>query len=261
MKPGETMFHLKCTSKDIGKYVFLPGDPGRTDFIAGYLEGAEFICSNREFAVWTGSLEGEPVSVVSTGIGGPSAAIAMEELAMCGANTFIRIGTCGGMQAEIPAGRLIIPSGAVRMEGTTREYMPIAFPAVPDFELACAIVNAAKELHMPYSVGVVQCKDSFYGQHSPERMPVANRLKEDWNAWIAAGVLASEMESAALFVTSAVLHVRCASVLNMIWNQEREKKYGMETSAQLDMDAAVRTAVLAMRNVIALNKTCKGDTV
>lgn len=250
MKPEEVMFHLKCRAEDVGRYVILPGDPGRADFIAEYLDEAMLVGRNREFTIWTGSLDGEAVSVVSTGIGGPSAAIAMEELVMCGADTFIRVGTCGGMQAEVPAGQIVIPTGAVRMEGTSREYMPIAFPAVPDFGLTCNLVQAAKELSMSYVTGVVQCKDSFYGQHSPERMPVANRLTDDWNAWIAAGVLASEMESAALFVTAAVLHVRCAAVLNMIWNQEREKKYGIEPVPQLDMDAAVSTAVQAMRNII-----------
>ncbi len=254
MKPEEVMFHLNCRAEDIGKYVFLPGDPGRADFIAGYLDDARLIGRNREFTIWTGSLDEVPVSVVSTGIGGPSAVIAMEELVMCGADTFIRVGTCGGMQSEVPAGQLVVPTGAVRMEGTSREYMPIAFPAVPDFSLTCALVRAAKELSMPYVTGVVQCKDSFYGQHSPERMPVANRLIDDWNAWIAAGVLASEMESAALFVTASVLHVRCATVLNMIWNQEREKKYGIDTVPQLDMDAAVRTAVHAMRAIIKDDK-------
>lgn len=257
MKPTETMFHLKCTSEDIGKYVFLPGDPARADVIAQYLDSPRLIVRSREFTTWTGSLCGEPVSVTSTGIGGPSAAIAIEELVMCGADTFIRIGTCGGMQAEIPAGQLVIPTGAVRMEGTSHEYMPSAFPAVPDPGLANALVCAAKELSLPYVTGVVHCKDSFYGQHSPERMPVANRLKDDWNAWIAAGVLASEMESAALFVAASTLHVRCATVLNMIWNQEREAKYGTEAVPQLDMDAAIKAAVRAMKGIIAEDRAVK----
>lgn len=254
MKPTETMFHLGCRSEDIGRYVLLPGDPKRADVIAVYLDDSRPIGRNREFTIWTGSLEGETVSVCSTGIGGPSAAIAMEELVMCGADTFIRVGTCGGMQAEIPAGQLVIPTGAVRMEGTSHEYMPSEFPAVPDFELTCAVVKAARELSLTYVTGIVQCKDSFYGQHSPERMPVAKRLTENWNAWIAAGVIASEMESAALFVAAASLHVKCASVLNMIWNQERERKYGIEPIAQLDMYAAIKTAVHAMRSIIKSKK-------
>lgn len=251
MTKSEKMFHLHCTPDDVGRYVFLPGDPARTDLIAQHLDEPRLIVRNREYSTWTGSLDGVPVSVTSTGIGGPSAAIAMEELVMCGADTFIRIGTCGGMQAEVPAGQLVIATGAVRMEGTSHEYMPAAFPAVPDFRLVCALTEAARELSLPHVTGVVQCKDSFYGQHSPERMPVAQKLMSDWQAWIKAGVLASEMESAALFVVASTLRVRCATVLNMIWNQEREAKYGLEKTPQLDMEDAVRTGILAMRKVIA----------
>lgn len=254
MQQTETMFHLHCKAEEIGNYVLLPGDPGRTKHIAQYLDNARLIVENREFTTWTGSLEGVSVSVTSTGIGGPSAAIAMEELVQCGAHTFIRIGTCGGMQADVPAGQLVIPTGAVRMEGTSHEYMPAAFPAVPDFSLTCALVDAAQKLEKPFVAGVVQCKDSFYGQHSPERMPIAQRLINDWDAWKAAGVLASEMESAALFVVASTLHVRCATVLNMIWNQEREKKYGIAPSPDLDMNAAIETAVTAMKNIIRNDK-------
>jgi uridine phosphorylase len=174
----------------------------------------------------------------------------MEELVQCGAHTFLRIGTCGGMQAEIPAGQLVIPTGAVRMEGTSHEYMPAAFPAVPDYRMTRALTDAADAAHVPYVTGVVQCKDSFYGQHSPQRMPIAKQLQADWEAWKAAGVVASEMESAALFVVAAALHVRCATVLNMIWNQEREAKYGIAPPPALEMEDTIRVAVAAMRNII-----------
>ncbi|MBQ8515562.1 MAG: uridine phosphorylase [Ruminococcus sp.] len=250
MQQSETMFHLHCKAEDIGKYVLLTGDPGRTEKIARYLENPRQTSQNREYNIWTGTLNGVPVSVASTGIGGPSAAICMEELVLCGAHTFIRIGTCGGMQADVPAGQLVIPTGVVRMEGTSHEYMPAAFPAVPDFSLTRMLADSAEELDKKYVTGVVQCKDSFYGQHSPERMPIAQRLINDWNAWIAAGVLASEMESAALFVIASVLHVRCATVLNMIWNQEREKKYGITPQPDMDMNAAIKVAVEAMRKAI-----------
>lgn len=251
MQSSEKMFHLSCTPEDIGRYVLLPGAPERADVIATYLDDARLIGRNREFTIWTGKLSGENVTVTSTGIGGPSAAIAMEELVMCGADTFIRVGTCGGMQPDILPGQLIIPTGAVRMEGTSHEYMPSAYPAVPDFGLTSEIVNAAEALSYPFTAGVVHCKDSFYGQHDPAHKPVANRLINDWNAWKAAGVLASEMESAALFVVAATLHVRCATVLNMIWNQENKEGYGTDSPPKLDMDAAIKTAVEALRRVIA----------
>lgn len=251
MQSLEKMFHLSCTPEDIGRYVLLPGAPERADVIASYLDDARLIGRNREFTIWTGKLSGERVTVTSTGIGGPSAAIAMEELVMCGADTFIRVGTCGGMQPDILPGQLIIPTGAVRMEGTSHEYMPSAYPAVPDFGLTSEIVNAAESLSYPFRAGVVHCKDSFYGQHDPAHKPVANRLINDWNAWKAAGVLASEMESAALFVVAATLHVRCATVLNMIWNQENKEGYGTDSAPKLDMDAAIKTAVEALRRIIA----------
>ena len=177
---SERQFHIQCTAEDIGKYVFLPGDPGRTEWIASYLEHPVKTAQNREFTTWTGTLDGTKVSVTSTGIGGPSAAIAMEELAALGAHTFLRIGTCGGMQPELIPGTLIIPTGAIRMEGTSQEYVPLAFPAVPDFGLTQHLVCAAQELAYDYRTGVVQCKDSFYGQHSPETMPAAQTLLQNW---------------------------------------------------------------------------------
>jgi len=245
-------FHLQCDPKKIARYVLLPGDPGRVPKIAAYLEQAALVSQNREFTIYSGLLDGVPVSVASTGIGGASAAIAMEELVQCGADTFLRVGTCGGMQPELIPGTLILPNGAVRMEGTSREYMPIAFPAVPDFSLLQHLAAAAEALQYTYQIGVVQCKDSFYGQHDPERMPVKQELLSNWAAWKAGGVLASEMESAALFVTAAVLHIRCATVLHMIWNQEREE-VSAET-AQLDPDTSIRVAIAALRMQIAADR-------
>ena len=200
---AERQFHIQCTAEDIGHYVFLPGDPDRVPWIASYLENAQKVAQSREFTTYTGTLDGTRVSVTSTGIGGPSAAIAMEELVALGAHTFLRIGTCGGMQPELVPGALIIPTGAIRMEGTSQEYMPLAFPAVPDFGLTEHLVCAARAAAYDYHTGVVQCKDSFYGQHSPETMPVAPTLLQNWQAWKAAGTLASEMESAALFTVAA----------------------------------------------------------
>ena len=219
---AERQFHIQCTAEDIGHYVFLPGDPDRVPWIASYLENAQKVAQSREFTTYTGTLDGTRVSVTSTGIGGPSAAIAMEELVALGAHTFLRIGTCGGMQPELVPGALIIPTGAIRMEGTSQEYMPLAFPAVPDFGLTEHLVCAARAAAYDYHTGVVQCKDSFYGQHSPETMPVAPTLLQNWQAWKAAGTLASEMESAALFTVAAARHVRCATILQMLWNQERQ---------------------------------------
>ena len=251
---AERQFHIQCTAEDIGHYVFLPGDPDRVPWIASYLENAQKVAQSREFTTYTGTLDGTRVSVTSTGIGGPSAAIAMEELAALGAHTFLRIGTCGGMQPELVPGTLIVPTGAIRMEGTSQEYMPLAFPAVPDFGLTEHLVCAARAAAYDYHTGVVQCKDSFYGQHSPETMPVAPTLLQNWQAWKAAGTLASEMESAALFTVAAARHVRCATILQMLWNQERQAVVRDKEHAASDMTHAIEVAVAAMHAVIRENK-------
>lgn len=251
---AERQFHIQCTAEDIGHYVFLPGDPDRVPWIASYLENAQKVAQSREFTTYTGTLDGTHVSVTSTGIGGPSAAIAMEELVALGTHTFLRIGTCGGMQPELVPGALIIPTGAIRMEGTSQEYMPLAFPAVPDFGLTEHLVCAARAAAYDYHTGVVQCKDSFYGQHSPETMPVAPTLLQNWQAWKAAGTLASEMESAALFTVAAARHVRCATILQMLWNQERQAVVRDKEHAASDMTHAIEVAVAAMRAMIRENK-------
>ena len=239
--------HIGCTSDEIGGYVILPGDPGRCEWIAGMFDDAEFVSSNREFTVWTGTLDGARVSVCSTGIGGPSAAIALEELVECGAHTFIRVGTCGGVAPEVHGGDLVVATAAVRQEGTSREYMPLEYPAAASFDIVRALADEAERLQYPVHVGVIQSKDSFYGEIRPERMPVAAQLTQQWKALLAAGVLASEMESAALFVAAAYLHVRCGTVLNVLWNDENEAPAVGKNAAQ----RGIETAVGALRRLIA----------
>ena len=256
MKERERQYHISCADGEVGKYCILPGDPGRCAAIAAYLDGAVHVSQNREYNSYTGSLLGEKVSVVSTGIGGPSAAIAMEELYAIGADTFIRVGTCGGIRLDVTSGDLVLATGAVRQEGTSREYAPIEFPAVPDFEVLSALVEAAKDRGKPWHAGVVQCKDSFYGQHSPGRMPISSELEHKWEAWKRLGVLASEMESAALFTVAAALGVRCGSVFHVVWNQEREKA-GLDQTESHDTEAAISLAVEAMKRLILQDRERK----
>ena len=193
------------------------------------------------------------MSVTSAGIGGPSASIAMEELCRCGADTFVRIGTCGGMQTEVKSGDVVIATGAIRMEGTSKEYAPIEYPAVADLEVTNALVSAAKTKGFPYHAGVVECKDAFYGQHEPEKMPVGYELLSKWEAWKMMGCLASEMESAALFIAAGKLRVRAGSCFLVVANQEREK-LGLENPVVHDTDMAIQAAVEAIRNLIQEDK-------
>ncbi len=242
-------YHLRVKAGQVGRYVIMPGDPKRVSRIARYLDDAAFIADSREFVTYTGYLEGEKVSVTSTGIGGPSAAIAMEELSICGADTFIRMGTCGGIQLDVMGGDVVIATGAVRMGGTSREYAPIEFPAVASFDVVSALKRAADRMDLRSHLGVCQCKDAYYGQHDPDRMAVGYELKNKWEAWKRLGVLCSEMESDTLFVVAANLGVRCGSCFHVVGNQEREL-LGMENPKIHDTDTAIRLAVEGARELI-----------
>lgn len=242
-------YHTGVGPEDIGQYVILPGDPKRCAKIAEHFDNPVLVADSREYVTYTGTLDGVKVSVTSTGIGGPSAAIAIEELAKCGAHTFIRVGTCGGMQTEVCGGDVVIASGAVRMEGTSKEYAPIEYPAVSDIEVTNALIKAAKEIGVRSHVGVVQCKDSFFGQHEPEVMPVSYELENKWQAWLRMGCLASEMESAALFIAGSFLRVMVGSCFLVVANQERAKA-GLPNEQVHDTELAIRTTVEALKILI-----------
>ena len=253
MQQLEKQFHINCVQGDVGRYCILPGDPGRCASIAALFDNAVLVSQNREYTIYTGTLLGEKVSVCSTGIGGPSAAIAMEELTAIGADTFIRVGTCGGIDLEVQSGDIVVATGAIRHEGTSREYAPIEFPAVSDIGIANALIEAAKAMGKTCHAGVVQCKDSFYGQHSPARMPVSYELLNKWEAWKRLGVKASEMESAALFVVAAALHVPCGSCFHVIWNQEREAA-GLDQTESHDLTAALDVGIEAVKLLIQADR-------
>lgn len=246
-------YHIGLKKGDVGKYVILPGDPKRVEKIAAYLDDAKKIADNREYVTYTGYLDNVMVSVTSTGIGGPSAAIAMEELVRIGADTFIRVGTCGAMQENILSGDIVIANAAIRAEGTSKEYAPIEFPAVSDINITNALVESAKKLNATYHVGTVQCKDSFYGQHEAKFMPVSYELENKWEAWKRLGCLASEMESAALFVVASYLKVKISSVFLVVANQEREKK-GLTNEVVHDTSKAIEVGIEAIRELIKKDK-------
>ena len=227
MQATEKQYHIQCEEGDVGRYVLLPGDPGRCEAIAKHFDNPVHIGMNREYNVWTGTLLGEKVSVCSTGIGGPSAAIAMEELVKIGADTFVRVGTCGGIDLDVKPGDIVVATGSIRFEHTSLEYAT----------------------HM----GIVQCKDSFYGQHSPEKSPVYYELLNKWESWKRLGVKASEMESSALFVVASALGVRCGSCFHAVWNQEREKA-GMFMPMTEDTSGAIRVGIEAVKQLILADK-------
>ena len=245
----ELQYHLQISPGDVGEYILLTGDPKRCEKIAAFLEKPQLVADSREFVTYTGFLDETKVSVVSTGIGGPSASIAMEELVKCGSHTFIRVGTCGAMQLEMMGGDIVVATGAIRMEGTSKEYAPIEFPAVANWEVTNALISAAKSGENTCHIGVVQCKDAFYGQHNPQAMPVSYDLINKWEAWKCLGAKASEMESAALFVVASHLGVRCGTVLLVMANQERDVQ-GLENPVVHDTEQAVRIGIEAMKQLI-----------
>jgi len=242
-------YHISLAPGQVGEYAILPGDPGRVEEIARKLEDPVFVAEKREYKTYVGRHAGKRVCVTSTGIGGASAAIALEELVKCGVHTFIRVGTCGGMQLDILPGDIIIASSAIRAEGTSDEYLPPGYPASADINVTSALQQAAIAQGLRYHTGVVHSKDSFYGQTEPDSMPIAERLKERWNAYIRAGCLASEMEAAALYSVGLVRRVRTGAVLTVIWNPERHKA-GITQTEYYNNDRAITCALSAIETLI-----------
>ena len=247
MQQLEKQFHIHCVEGDVGRYCILPGDPGRCESIAKLFDNPVHVAQNREFNIYTGTLLGEKVSVCS---------IAMEELHNIGADTFIRTGTCGGINLDVKSGDIVVATGAIRFEHTSMEYAPIEYPAVANLDLTIALRQASLAMGKTTHCGVVQCKDAFYGQHSPAKMPVSYELLQKWEAWKRLGVLASEMESAALFVVADALKCRCGSCFHVIWNQEREAA-GLDQDMSEDTSSSVRVAVEALKLIIEQDRAAK----
>lgn len=253
-------FHLHIQKGEIGRYVLLPGDPGRCEKIARYFDEPHFVAQNREYVTWTGTLLGEKVSVVSTGIGSPSAAIAVEELVEAGADTFIRVGSSGSMQPYVHAGDVAIVTASIRDEGTTPQYLPLAYPAVADVEIVCALRDAAEKLGQRHHLGVSQSKDSFYGEVERTRMPLAASLTERWNAWVAGGAVCSEMESAALFILSSIYRKRAGGIMFVVNESEFSDLPAAAADKHLDefdADSAIRVAIEAIKLLISRDQAKK----
>ncbi len=245
--------HVHLKPGDVGRYVLLPGDPGRSEKIAQYFDEPKFVASNREYVTYTGTLMGEKVSVTSTGIDCPSTAIAVEELIAVGADTFIRVGTSGAMQPYINSGDVAIVSGCIRDEGTTLQYMPPEFPAIANFDVVLALREGAARINMPFHVGVSHSKDSFYGEIEPDRMPVSARLKERWKAWKMGGAICSEMEAASIFIIASINRKRAGGVMVMgadFTDQPRSPEEIQAALGRFDVNRAIRVAVEGLKILI-----------
>ena len=242
-------FHIAVLPGQAGEYAILPGDPGRVEEIARRLNNPVFVAEKREYKTFVGGLAGKRVCVTSTGIGGASAAIAIEELIKCGVHTFIRVGTCGGMQPNVLPGDLIIAAAAIRAEGTSDEYLPKGYPACADIKVVGALQRSALASGLRSHTGVVHSKDSFYGQTEPDSMPLAEHLKDNWRAYIRSGCLASEMETAALYSVGLVRRVRVGCVLTVIWNPELHKA-GVSQTQYHDNERAITCAIGAIESLV-----------
>ncbi len=217
----DVQYHLEVSEGDVADAVLLPGDPDRVDVVADCWDEAEEVARHREYRTLTGSYDGTPVSVTSTGIGSPSAAIAVEELARVGADTFLRVGSCGALPPEAEPGDLVITTGAVRQEGTSHEYVREDYPATADDRVVSALVAAAERLGHDYHVGLTASTDSFYaGQGRPGfggyEAPGSDEMLD---ALRAANVLNFEMEAAAILTLANVYGLRAGAVCTVYANR------------------------------------------
>lgn len=251
-------YHLQLEPGAIGGYVLLPGDPGRCQLIASHLDDARHVASNREFTTWTGRLDGEPVSVVSTGIGGPSTAIAVEELCNVGAHTLLRVGSAGAMQHELRIGDLVIVQAAVRADGTSRRYAPVEVPAVAHIDVLEALRGAARASGRRSHTGTVSSNDAFYPELEPGRMPQSDRLRQDWEALRRCQVLAAEMECASLFIAAITRCARVGAVVGVV-NEAGSTEEPLPDVKALPMEATIATAVEAIRLLIRRDGERVGD--
>ncbi len=214
-EPGKMEYHIRVKPGEVARYVLLPGDPARSELIAKRFDEAKEIAYNREFRTFTGKVGVVPISVTSTGIGCPSTAIAVEELARCGADTFIRVGTAGGVSPRIKTGEVVIANAAVREEGTSIHYVPLGYPAVADLEVTNALIEAARRLKVKHHIGFTLSKDAFYSEE-PERVPLGEQARARWKLWQRANVLATEMECSTIYTLSSINGWRAGGVLAVI---------------------------------------------
>jgi uridine phosphorylase len=249
------VFHLDLTEDQLqgSALAVVPGDPARVERIAGAMDRSSFLSSNREFTSWLGWLGDAPVVVCSTGIGGPSVSIAVEELAELGVRTFIRLGTTGAIQPGLRPGDVIITTGAVRLDGASLHFAPMEFPAVADFEVTTALVEAARAAGIDPHVGITASSDTFYpGQERYDTYSgrVTRRFRGSLADWQALGVLNYEMESATLFTMCSALGLRAGCVAGVLVNRTETETPSEETARRIE-STTVAVTVAACRRLLA----------
>jgi len=242
----EIQYHVSLKKGDVGRYVILTGDPGRVPFVAKFFDKAEKVAQNREYVTYTGTLDGIKISAVSTGIGCPSTAICIEELARVGVDTFIRVGTAGSLQSWVKPGDLVMATAVVREEGTTRQYIPITYPAAPDFVTLSALIESVKKLGYSYHYGITHCKDAFYTEINQDH-PMDEENAKLWTCWRKANVLATSMEASAIFILSSLKKLRAAEVVAIIGETYDEKPFSGATEKDVVVEKAIKTALEAIK--------------
>ena len=248
--PDGLQHHIQLKAGDVGRYVLLPGDPARSEKIASYFDNPRFVASNREYITYTGTLLGEKVSVTSTGIGCPSTAIAVEELIAVGADTFVRVGTSGGMQPYIKTGDIGVISASIRDEGTSLHYLPVDFPAVANLDVVLAMAEGARRAGYTHYIGISQSKDSFYGEMEPARQPVARQLLQRWKAWQDGGAISSEMEAAVIFILCSIHRKRAGGVMLMAGPSPEDFE-----PEKFDINRAIKSTIEGIKALIEQDRS------
>jgi uridine phosphorylase len=245
---AQLQYHIRCKRGDVGEAVLLPGDPGRSEVIARLFDNPKLVARNREFVTYTGTIDGRPISVCSTGIGSPSTAIAVEELLAIGVKTFIRVGTTGSIQDGIHFGDVVIASAAVRDEGTTPSYVPLGYPAVADPELLAAFVEGGMRRRIRTHTGIVRSHDSLYTDLQPKDAPRREALENAIQVWHRAGVLCNDMETSTIFIICSLRRARAGSLL-MVVNEPGEEEIDPRRVSELDLTPMFQIAIDAVRRL------------
>ncbi len=245
---ADLQYHIRCKLGDVGEAALLPGDPGRCESIARLFDRPRLVASNREYTTYTGELDGRDVSVCSTGIGSPSTAIAVEELAAIGVRTFIRVGTTGSIQKEVRFGDLVVATGAVRDEGTTPAYVPLSYPAVADHELVHAMLGAGRKAGHRVHAGIVRSHDALYADLHASEQPRYRELEPAFEMWHRARVACNDMESSTIFTLCALRGLRGGSILTVV-NEPGETGIDPKRVGALDLTPMFELAIAAIRQL------------